>query len=76
MIVLAAGIYVRWLAPVIAGSLALMTVLMANLGPLILDLDRWIIFGVLGAALLGIGIRWEQNVVGGKALLLKLAHLR
>lgn len=73
---LGTGIALRWLAPVVAGGLALLIVIIANAGPLILDLDRWILFGVLGAALLAVGIRWEQNVIGGKALLTRLAQMR
>ena len=75
-LVLGAGLFLKWLAPVLAGAAALVVVLLANVGPIFMDLDRWIIFGVLGATLLAIGIRWEQNVVDGKALLMKLAHLR
>lgn len=70
------GLALHWRAPVLWGAGALVVVMLANVGPFFLDLDRWIIFGVLGATLLGIGIRWEQNVVDGKALFMKLAHLR
>lgn len=76
LVCLGVGLVLRWLAPVVIGSIALFVVISINVGPYIADLDRWILFGALGALLLGIGIRWEQNVTTGKVLLTRLMHLR
>lgn len=76
LIVLGSGLVLKWRAPVIAGAAALTVVILANVGPIIADLDRWIVFGVLGAVLLLVGVRWEQNVLSGKALLTRFSKLR
>jgi len=76
LVCLGVGLVLRWLAPVVVGSIALFIVIAVNVGPFIADLDRWVVFGALGALLLGVGIRWEQNVTTGKVLLTRLMQLR
>ncbi|MET1132792.1 MAG: hypothetical protein ABWX60_05160, partial [Aeromicrobium sp.] len=73
---LAAGLVLRWGAPVIAGSAVLLVLVLANVGPTALGLQRWILIAIAGLILLVVGTTWEKRVAEGRALMLRIAALR
>ncbi|MTB86943.1 hypothetical protein H9L21_08760 [Aeromicrobium senzhongii] len=73
---LAAGVVLRWGAPVVAGSAVLLLVVLANVGPTALALQRWILIAAAGLVLLVVGTTWEKRVAEGRALVARLAALR
>lgn len=74
--VLAAGVVLRWGAPVIAGSAILLLLVLANVGPSALGLQRWILIAAAGLVLLVVGTTWEKRVAEGRALVARIAALR
>lgn len=73
---LAAGLVLRWGAPVIAGAAVLLVLVLANVGPTALGLQRWILIAIAGLILLVVGTTWEKRVAEGRALLVRIAALR
>lgn len=60
-LVLLAGVARRWQAPAVTSSIALGIVLISQLGPYAVGLPRWLTIGVVGAALLAVGARYERR---------------
>lgn len=58
----AMGAQCRLAAPMAAGSIAIVTVVLRVLGPQVAELPRWLTLGVLGAALLVLGSTWERRL--------------
>ncbi|SKB02901.1 SCO7613 C-terminal domain-containing membrane protein [Aeromicrobium choanae] len=73
---LATGLVLRWGAPVIAGAAVLLVLVLANVGPTALGLQRWILIAIAGLILLVVGTTWEKRVAEGRALLVRIAALR
>ncbi|UUI67343.1 hypothetical protein NP095_08975 [Aeromicrobium duanguangcaii] len=73
---LAAGVMLRWGAPVVAGSAVVLVLVLANVGPTALALQRWILIAIAGLVLLVVGTTWEKRVAEGRALVARLAALR
>ncbi|MBO9523270.1 MAG: hypothetical protein J7518_17200 [Nocardioidaceae bacterium] len=57
----ALGIAERWSAPFLAGAAALAVLAVVHLEPVASGLPRWLSLGLLGAALLGVAVTWEQR---------------
>lgn len=74
--VLGAGAYLKWGAPVVAGASVALLIVLANVGPAALGLQRWILIALAGVALLVIGTTWEKRVAEGRALVARIAALR
>ncbi len=74
--VLAAGVVLRWGAPVVAGAAVALLIVLANVGPTALGLQRWILIALAGVVLLVVGTTWEKRVAEGRALVARLAALR
>lgn len=60
-LVLVLGVRTRWQAPVTTGAVALAIVAVSQLAPYAVGLPRWLSFGAVGLALLGLGARYEQR---------------
>lgn len=73
---LATGIFLRWGAPVAGGSSVLLLIVLANVGPTALALQRWILIAIAGLVLLVVGTTWEKRVAEGRALIARLTSLR
>lgn len=58
---LAFGIVQRWSAPFLAGAVTTGVLALRHLGPVADALPRWISLGVVGLALLVVGVSWEQR---------------
>jgi hypothetical protein len=74
--VLAAGVVLRWGAPVAAGAGVLLLLVLVNVGPTAYGLQRWILIAIAGLVLLVVGTTWEKRVAEGRALVARLAALR
>lgn len=74
--VLAAGVVLKWGAPVVAGAVIALLLVLANVGPTALGLQRWILIALAGVVLLVVGTTWEKRVAEGRALVARLAALR
>ncbi len=74
--VLAVGVLLRWGSPVAAGSIVLLVLVLANVGPTALALQRWILIAIAGLVLLVVGTTWEKRVAEGRALIARLTALR
>lgn len=59
--VVAAGLRLRWQAPVVVGAAALLVVAVAQLAPYAVGVPRWLSLGGVGVALLVLGIRYERT---------------
>lgn len=66
LLVLVAGLHRRWRAPVTAGGAVLVVVAVTQGGPLVAELPTVLTLGTAGAALLAIGVAWEQAVLAGR----------
>lgn len=76
LVVLGAGVALRWGAAVAAGASVVLLVVLANILPTAIALPRWILIAIMGLALLVIGTTWEKRVAEGRALVARLADLR
>ncbi len=70
------GWWRSWRAPFVVGAVVLTILVLVNLWPVAMAVQRWILFGILGLVLLAIGITWESRVRQGRALLRALGSLR
>ncbi|OUZ08351.1 hypothetical protein BHE97_14135 [Aeromicrobium sp. PE09-221] len=70
------GWWRSWRAPFVVGAVVLAVLVVVNLWPVAMAVQRWILFGILGLVLLAIGITWESRVRQGRAVLRALSALR
>lgn len=75
LLTMAAGVLRTWQSPFLVGSAAFAIVILANIGPVVLGLDRWILFGGVGLVLLALGVTWEKRVQDGKSLVARVARM-
>lgn len=76
LVVLAAGVVLRWGAPVVGGSVVLLLIVLANVGPTALALPRWLLIAAVGLVMLVVGTTWERRVAEGRAVVARLRTLR
>ncbi|WP_293782978.1 SCO7613 C-terminal domain-containing membrane protein [uncultured Aeromicrobium sp.] len=76
LIALALGWWRSWQAPFVVGTMVLALLVIVNLWPLAMAVERWVLFGLLGVALLAIGVTWESRVRQGRAALRIVASMR
>lgn len=76
LVVLLIGVARRWQAAFVSGALSLLIVIVANVGPVILGLHRWLLLGAVGLVLLALGITWERRVTQGRAIWRRVSELR
>lgn len=75
-VAVAAGVVLRWNAPLLAGAGVLALVVLWNVGPEVVALQRWILIAIAGSVLLFVGATWEKRVADGRAVLVRIAALR
>lgn len=56
------GVRLRWGAPLLVGAVAVATLALVEIAPYASGLPRWVFFGSVGVALLGLGVTWEQRL--------------
>jgi hypothetical protein len=61
LIALAVGVVRHWAAPFAAGAITVGLLALRHLGPVAEALPRWISLGLVGVALLAIGVTWEAR---------------
>ncbi|RLV55256.1 hypothetical protein D9V41_12205 [Aeromicrobium phragmitis] len=76
LVALAVGGWRSWQAPFVVGVVVLALLVIVNLWPLAMAVQRWALFGLLGIALLVIGVTWEARVRQGRAALRVVASMR
>lgn len=75
-VAVAAGVVLRWNAPLLAGAGVLALVVLWNVGPEVVALQRWVLIAIAGSVLLFVGATWEKRVADGRAVLVRIASLR
>ena len=70
------GAYQRWAAPMVYGGGSAGLLLLVNLAPYAQALPRWVLFAVVGAGLLYLGVTWEQRLRNLRRLALSLERIR
>ena len=60
--VLLAGVATRWAAPLLVGGGVLAVLALVNLAPYAVAVPRWVLFALVGAALLYLGVTWERRL--------------
>lgn len=73
---LAAGIVLRWGAPVVFGAVVVVLVVLLNIGPSAFALSRWVLIGAAGLVFLFVGTTWEKRVAEGRAFVARIVALR
>lgn len=73
---LAIGVKLRWQAPFVGGAATVLLLVVANVGPWVLGLERWILIAVLGAAALAVGATWEARARQGRAAVSYVSSMR
>ncbi|MFD1858722.1 SCO7613 C-terminal domain-containing membrane protein [Aeromicrobium camelliae] len=76
VVALTVGWWRSWQAPFLVGALVLALLVVVNLWPLAMAVQRWALFGVLGVVLLVIGVTWESRVRQGRAALRVVGSMR
>lgn len=75
-VALGTGAWRRWQAPFVAGAVTLIALAIIEIAPYAVAIERWILLGGLGLALLAIGITWEDRLRDGRAVRRAIAELR
>ena len=60
--VLLAGVATRWAAPLLVGGGVLAVLALVNLAPYAVAVPQWVLFALVGAALLYLGVTWERRL--------------
>jgi hypothetical protein len=67
--VMLVGAYLRWIAPLLFGAAVVLVLAAINLAPYAAAIPRWVLFGLLGAALLYLGVTWEKRLRNARTLI-------
>ena len=70
------GALQRWAAPMVIGGGSAGLLLIVNLAPYAQGMPRWVLFAVVGAGLLYLGVTWEQRLRNLRSLALSLERIR
>lgn len=76
LVALAVGWWRTWQAPFVTGAIVLALLILVNLWPVAMAVERWVLFAVLGIVLLAIGVTWESRVRQGRAAWRVVADMR
>jgi hypothetical protein len=66
----------RWAAPMVFGGVSAGLLLVVNLAPYAQAVPRWVIFAVVGAGLLYLGVTWEHRLRNLRSFALSLERVR
>jgi len=73
---LAAGLKRGWQAPFVGGSVVVLLLVLANIGPWTLGLPRWVLIASIGIVALAIGATWENRARQGRAAVAYVSAMR
>jgi hypothetical protein len=73
---LAVGVKRRWQAPFVGGAVTALLLVVANIGPWALGLERWILIAVVGMVALAVGATWEARARQGRAAVSYVSSMR
>jgi len=76
LVVLLAGVALRWGAPLMLGSLVVFALALVNVAPYAAALPRWVLFATVGAGLLFLGVSWEHRLRNARSLASAVQRLR
>jgi hypothetical protein len=73
---LAVGVLRQWQAPFVGGSLVVLLLLIANIGPWTLGLPRWVLIAIIGIVALTAGATWENRARQGRVAVAYVTAMR
>lgn len=73
---LALGLKRGWQAPFVGGSVVVLLLVLANIGPWTLGLPRWVLIASIGIVALAIGATWENRARQGRAAVAYVSAMR
>jgi len=76
LVAAAIGWWRSWQAPFAVGAVVVGLLVVVNLWPVAMAVERWALFGVLGLLLLVIGVTWESRVRQGRAVVRLIGAMR
>jgi hypothetical protein len=76
LVLLAAGTYLRWAAPFLIGAAVVALMTLVHVAPLAEAAPRWVVLGLVGLTMLGVGITWESRVRDLCSVAMYLAAIR
>ncbi len=62
LLLLLAGVQLRWHAPVVVGSVVGGLVVLRELAPYALETPQWVVIGLAGTVLIACGVTWESRM--------------
>ena len=76
LVLVLAGVALRWSAPLVIGSVVGAALVLRELTPYAADLPPWVVIGVSGTLLLVVGVTWESRMRDAGTATRYLASLR
>ena len=74
--VLLTGAVARWAAPLLIGGGVLAVLAVVNIAPYAVAVPRWVLFALVGAGLLYLGVTWERRLRDARNLTVAIEALR
>jgi hypothetical protein len=76
LVLVLAGVALRWSAPVVVGSGVGAVLVLRELAPYAADLPPWVVIGLSGTLLLVVGVTWESRMRDARTATRYVASLR
>jgi hypothetical protein len=76
LVLVLAGVALRWSAPVVVGSVVGALLVLRELAPYAADLPPWVVIGLSGTLLLVVGVTWESRMRDARTATRYVASLR
>jgi hypothetical protein len=76
LVLVLAGVALRWSAPVVVGSVVGAVLVLRELAPYAADLPPWVVIGLSGTLLLVVGVTWESRMRDARTATRYVASLR
>jgi hypothetical protein len=76
LVLVAAGAYLRWAAPFLAGAAVVALMTLVHVAPFAEDAPRWVVLGLVGLTMLGVGITWEARIRDLRGVAVYVAAMR
>ena len=76
LVLVLAGVALRWSAPLVVGSLVGAVLVLRELAPYAAELPSWVVIGLSGTLLLVVGVTWESRMRDVRTATRYVARLR
>jgi hypothetical protein len=76
LVLVLAGVALRWTAPLVVGSVVGAVLVLRELAPYAADLPSWVVIGLSGTLLLVVGVTWESRMRDARTATRYVASLR